>query len=65
MEGVKETWVLVDRKSGKGMGITVFETEDDLRRGDEALNAMSRPGAAGAGQRTGVTHYEVALHKTR
>ena len=51
MEGVKETWMLVDRKNGKGVGITVYETEADLRRGDAALNAMTRPGAADAGQR--------------
>jgi len=65
MEGIKETWVLVDRNAGKGLGITVYETEEDLRRGDEALNAMSRPGAAAVGQRTGVGLYEVALRKTR
>jgi hypothetical protein len=32
-------WMLVDRKTGKRLGITL-ETEDELRQGDDALNAM-------------------------
>ena len=34
-------------------------TEEDLRKGDETLNAMSPPGD-GMGQRTSVEMYEVA-----
>jgi hypothetical protein len=52
--------MLVDRKTGKGIGITLFETEDALKRGDEALNAMD-PGAAG--RRTAVEFYEVPVSK--
>ena len=59
LEGAKML-MLVDRATGKGLGITLFESEEAMRRGDEALNAMS-PGAA-AGQRTGVELYEVPLH---
>ena len=43
LEGAKML-MLVDRESGKGVGITLFESEDAMRRGDEALNAMD-PGA--------------------
>jgi hypothetical protein len=43
LEGAKML-MLVDRESGKGVGITLFESEDAMRRGDEALNAMN-PGA--------------------
>ncbi len=62
LEDVKEVWMLVDRESGKGLGVTVFETEEGMRRGDEALNAMSPGGGA---HRTGVAFYEVALRSTR
>jgi hypothetical protein len=51
--------MLIDRQSGKGMGITLFESEEAMRRGDEALNAMS-PG--GGGRRTSVEFYEVPVH---
>lgn len=63
LEGVKQMWMLVDREGARGLGITIYETEEDLRRGDEALNAMSP--ADPSGQRIGVSTYEVALHKQR
>ena len=54
--------MLVNRETGKGVGITLFETEEDMRRGDEALNNMN-PGATG--RRTGVDFYEVAIQRMR
>jgi hypothetical protein len=33
--------MLVNRETGKGVGITLFESEEAMRSGDEALNAMS------------------------
>jgi len=50
--------MLINRETGKGMGVTLFETEDDMRRGDEALNAMTPDGG---GQRTSVDFYEVPI----
>ena len=50
--------MLVDRKSGKGMGITLFESEEAMRRGDAALNAMD-PGSTE--RRTSVEFYEVPV----
>ena len=50
--------MLVDRASGKGIGITLFDSEDAMRRGDEALNAMS-PG--GTERRTSVEFFEVPV----
>ena len=44
LEGAK-MMMLIDRESGKGLGITLFESEEAMRRGDEALNAMN-PGAS-------------------
>jgi hypothetical protein len=57
LEGAKML-MLVDRKSGKGLGITLFESEEAMRRGDEALNAMT-PGAGG--QRLSVEFFEVPV----
>src|SRR3954467_7622999 len=45
LEGAK-MMMLVDRETGNGMGITLFDSEDAMRRGDEALNAMN-PGGGG------------------
>ena len=59
LEGAKML-MLIDREKGKGMGITLFESEDAMKRGDEALNAMN-PG--GGGRRTAVEFYEVPVSK--
>jgi hypothetical protein len=58
LEGAK-MMMLIDRETGKGLGVTLFESEEAMRRGDEALNAMN-PG--GPGSRTSVEFYEVAVH---
>ena len=50
--------MLVDRESGDGFGITLFASEDAMRRGDEALNAM---GAGQGSRRTSVAFYEVPV----
>ena len=39
--------------------MTLFDTEEAMRRGDEALNAMNPPGASG--RRTAVDFYEVPV----
>ena len=57
LEGAK-MMMLVDRETGKGLGVTLFESEEAMRRGDEALNAMS-PGASE--RRTSVEFYEVPV----
>jgi hypothetical protein len=57
LEGAK-MMMLVNRETGKGLGVTLFDSEDAMRRGDEALNAMS-PGATES--RTSVEFYEVPV----
>ena len=57
LEGAKML-MLIDRQSGKGLGITLFESEDAMRRGDEALNAMD-PGDSE--RRTSVEFFEVPV----
>ena len=64
LEGVKAVWMLVDRENARGLGVTLYENEEDLRRGDQALNAMSP--AVDAGQsRSNVEVYEIAHHRER
>ena len=57
LEGAKML-MLVNRDTGKGLGVTLFESEEAMRRGDEALNAMS-PGASE--RRVSVEFYEVPV----
>ena len=58
LEGAKML-MLVNRETGKGLGVTLFESEEAMRRGDEALNAMS---TSGTERRTSVAFYEVPVH---
>jgi hypothetical protein len=57
LEGAKML-MLINRESGKGLGVTLFDSEEAMRRGDEALNAMS-PGANE--RRTSVEFFEVPV----
>ena len=57
LEGAKML-MLVNRETGRGLGVTLFESEEAMRRGDEALNAMN-PGATE--RRTSVEFYEVPV----
>jgi hypothetical protein len=60
-EGLPATEVVVlhDAEAEKSLVILFFETDDDYRRGDEALNAM--PAGDTPGQRTSVAKYQVAF----
>jgi hypothetical protein len=53
-----ELLVLHDPEAERSLVVLFFETEEDYRRGDEALNAMD-PGET-PGRRTSVTRYDVA-----
>jgi hypothetical protein len=57
LEGAKML-MLVNRETGKGLGVTLFENEEAMRRGDEALNAMN-PGASE--RRVSVEFFEVPV----
>ena len=54
-----ELLVLHDPEAEKSLAIVFFETEDDYKRGDEALNAM--PAGETPGRRTSVAKYDVAV----
>jgi len=57
LEGAKML-MLVNRESGKGVGITLFDSEEAMRSGDETLNAMN-PGASE--RRLSVEFFEVPV----
>ena len=57
LEGA-EMLMLVNRDTGKGVGITLFDSEEAMKRGDQALNAMN-PG--GSERRTSVEFFEVPV----
>jgi hypothetical protein len=57
-----EIVVLHDPDAERSVVILFFDSEDDYKRGDEALNAM--PAGDTPGQRTSVAKYEVASRMT-
>ena len=63
-EGVpaKEIIVFHDADGEKSLVLLFFDSEQDYRQGDEALNAMSA--GETPGRRTGVAKYEVAVRIT-
>jgi hypothetical protein len=46
---------------GKVLSITLFETEEDLRKGDASLSSMNPPSSGAAGRRVSVEMYEVPV----
>ena len=59
LDAVKRAMMLVDRENSRGAAVIFCETEEDLRRVDQAMNEMSPPSSAGT--RTSVELYEVAV----
>jgi hypothetical protein len=56
---VTEVVMLHDPEAEKALVVLFFDSEDDYRRGDEALSAM--PADETPGRRTSVTKYDVAV----
>jgi hypothetical protein len=53
--------LILHNAEGKAMGITLFDTEEDLEQGDSALGAMDPPVPGAMGHRTAVERFEVAV----
>jgi len=58
----KEIVVLHDPEAEQSVVIVFFDTEDDYKRGDEALSAM--PADETPGTRTSVAKFQVAFRMT-
>ena len=52
--------LLIDPDNDRGLAVSLFENEEDMRTGDDVLNQMNPPGE-GMGQRTSVEMYEVGV----
>ncbi len=63
MDGFKGAFLLVDRKSGKNLGITLWDTEKSMLASSAAANRLREKGAkaAAAQQPPAVEIYEVAV----
>ena len=62
MEGFSKAYFLVDRAGGRGMSITLWESEDALEASVERANQMREKASDQAGASIqSVDHFEVAL----
>jgi heme-degrading monooxygenase HmoA len=63
MEGCEGALLLVDRSSGKAVGITFWEDEDALRASEEAAARLRQQAASnvGASEPPVVERYDVAV----
>ena len=62
LDGFSKAYFLVDRAGGRGMSITLWESEDALMASVERANEMREKASGQAGASVGsVDHFEVAL----
>ncbi|MDE3231553.1 MAG: antibiotic biosynthesis monooxygenase [Chloroflexota bacterium] len=63
MPGIKGAFVLGDRQTGKGISITLWETEDAMNASAQAANQVRAQGVSGTSSALeGVQGYEVIGH---
>ena len=64
-DGWKGFTVLVDRSSGRTVGISFWESEEAMRASEDAVEGSRRQAAeAGGGPEPRVHHFEVAIDET-
>ena len=62
VDGFSHAYFLVDRESGKGMSITIWESEDALNASVAKADELRRQGAeAGGSEIESVQHYEIGM----
>ena len=62
VDGFSHAYFLVDRESGKGMSITIWESEDALNASVAKADELRKQGAeAGGSEIENVQHYEVGM----
>lgn len=59
LEGVKRVVEAIDRSRGSAVALVYCDSEEDMRKAHEALNAMS-PSDDASGRRVSVDVYEIA-----
>jgi heme-degrading monooxygenase HmoA len=61
-DGFKGIYLLFDRESGRSLSVTLWETEEDMARSEEAANRARDESVRAAGDTViSVERYEVAL----
>jgi heme-degrading monooxygenase HmoA len=62
MDGFSHAYFMVDRTSGKGMSITVWQSEEALKASVAATDELRKRGAdTGGGSIESVEHYEIGI----
>ncbi len=63
MTGFKEAFLMVDRKSGKTVGVTIWDTEQNLRASTAAADKLRAKGVQSieSSQRPMVEIFEIAV----
>jgi heme-degrading monooxygenase HmoA len=62
VDGFSHAYFLVDRESGKGMSITIWESEDALNASVAKADELRRQGAEASGSEIeSVQHYEIGM----
>jgi heme-degrading monooxygenase HmoA len=66
IDGNKGALLLIDRTSGKGLAVTLWDSEDAMRASEERVKAMRAQAAEtlGATGAPSVDRYEVAVFET-
>ena len=60
--GLKSAYWLVDRAGGKGLIVTIWESEDAMRASEEARARRQAATSAATGARVATDRYEVVDH---
>jgi heme-degrading monooxygenase HmoA len=66
MQGYRGFLLMVDRSTGKAIGVTFWESEDAMRASEEEAEQVRKPSAAaGGGEVVNVERYEIVHHDVR
>ena len=62
IDGFSHAYFMVDRESGKGMSITIWESEEALRESAARADELRKQGAeTGGAEIESVAHYEIGI----
>jgi hypothetical protein len=59
IDGYRGSLMLIDRETGKGLGIVLFDTEDQMRRGDAYIGSLP---TGTAGEASSTELFEVVVN---
>jgi hypothetical protein len=65
LEHARSFWMLVDRKRGQILGISIFDDSAALRRGSELLDRLGHPAPEAGGRPISIDVYEIPVSYER